>query len=295
MSKKSTRNPIITRHESSVSNESSETIATSTSQSQDIQISDAGIDNQTRVYIDTVIQSTTEAIMRNMQQLMNQHIETQKQWNIQCMETINQRFERLEQLNLQSEGNSSNQSSNNGQTTVERNQQSIAETNRDINMSQASLEGAGESGARTYKPMTRKYPTINYEALKEILTIQGFQNIKAAKTERIWLWWVMNWTEGQKMSETLTQKPSLSNKLWKTVAFGAFVNLQEFMQKSLMESTKDMNDDTALEMSEGGTIYVRKRKRAMGFEGISEWLLAFKAYMDVVLIIYKNCEQELNS
>ncbi|RIB27508.1 hypothetical protein C2G38_2137789 [Gigaspora rosea] len=304
------RNPTITRDESSASNESSDTIATSTSQNQNVQDSSGGIDNQTRMYIDIVIQSTTEAIMRNMQQMMNQQIKNQRQWNTQCMETINQRFERLEQMNIQSDDISGNRNKDSGQMTVESNQQGPIETNRELNTSQGnyspspiinnliikvSLEGADENGARTYKIMGRKYPTINYEAVKEILSVQGFQNPKAAETERIRLWWVMNWTEGQKIIETIPQKPSLYNKLWKTVALGAFVNLHEFMQKSLIDSTKDMNDDTALEMIDGGAIYIRKQKRSAVFENISEWLLAFKAYMDAVLIIYENREQELNT
>ncbi|CAG8809450.1 17196_t:CDS:1, partial [Dentiscutata erythropus] len=40
MSKKGTQNLAITRNESSISSESSDTIATSTSQSQDIQVAD---------------------------------------------------------------------------------------------------------------------------------------------------------------------------------------------------------------------------------------------------------------
>ncbi|RIB23858.1 hypothetical protein C2G38_2032377 [Gigaspora rosea] len=47
--------------------------------------------------------------------------------------------------------------------------------------------------------------------------------------------------------------------------------------------------------ADGGAIYIRKRKRNAAFENISEWLLAFKAYMDAVLIIYENREQELNT
>ncbi|CAG8801428.1 542_t:CDS:1, partial [Dentiscutata erythropus] len=74
MSKKGTQNSGITRNENSVSNESSETIATSTSPNQDVQDLYGGIDNQTRAYVDTVIQSTAAALMQNMQQLMDQQI-----------------------------------------------------------------------------------------------------------------------------------------------------------------------------------------------------------------------------
>ncbi|RIB30469.1 hypothetical protein C2G38_2152619 [Gigaspora rosea] len=195
MRKKGTRNPIVTRNESSASNESSETIATSTSQNQDVQISD-GAD---------------EPAYRNP-----------------------------EAMELTMHGNN-------------------------------QPKGAGN-------PNNPRFPKSKSSGNRTNPAMVGHEL-----------------AEGQKMLETLPQKPSLSNKLWKMVAFSTFVNLQEFMQKSLMDSAKDMNDDTALEMSEGGAIYIKKRKRTMGFENISEWLLVFKAYMNTVLIIYENRKQELNS
>ncbi|RIB25384.1 hypothetical protein C2G38_2165987 [Gigaspora rosea] len=97
------------------------------------------------------------------------------------------------------------------------------------------------------------------------------------------------------MIKIIPQKPSLGNKLWKTVALSAFMNLHKFMQKSLIDNAKEMNDDMALEMANGSTIYIRKQKHSAVFENILEWLLAFKAYMDAVLIIYENREQELNT
>ncbi|CAG8784998.1 15177_t:CDS:1, partial [Racocetra fulgida] len=74
-----------------------------------------------------------------------------------------------------------------GLTTAEGNQQSTVEINRDTSTSQgnyppspvinnliikASLEEVGENRVRSYKSTARKYPTINYEAIKEIPTIQ---------------------------------------------------------------------------------------------------------------------------
>ncbi|KAF0381758.1 hypothetical protein F8M41_012065 [Gigaspora margarita] len=86
MSKKGTRNPTITRNESSVSNESTETVATSSSQNQEAKNSDGSVNIQTKAYIDTVLQTITAAIMRSMQQMMDQQLETQRQWNLQCIE-----------------------------------------------------------------------------------------------------------------------------------------------------------------------------------------------------------------
>ncbi|RIB25153.1 hypothetical protein C2G38_2278093 [Gigaspora rosea] len=104
----------------------------------------------------------------------------------------------------------------------------------------------------------------------------------------------MNWTKGQNMIEMIPQKPSLCNKLWKAVSLSAFVNLHKFMQKSLIDNAKEMNNDIALELADGSAIYIRKQKCTAAFKNISEWLLAFKAYIDAVLIIYEHHEQELN-
>ncbi|CAG8743031.1 10069_t:CDS:2 [Gigaspora rosea] len=152
------RNPTITRDESSASNESSDTIATSTSQNQNVQDSSGGIDNQTRMYIDIVIQSTTEAIMRNMQQMMNQQIKNQRQWNTQCMETINQRFERLEQMNIQSDDISGNRNKDSGQMTVESNQQGPIETNRELNTSQGESGGSRRKWGKDIQNNGQKIP-----------------------------------------------------------------------------------------------------------------------------------------
>ncbi|CAG8730401.1 11834_t:CDS:1, partial [Gigaspora rosea] len=95
-------------NESFASNESLKTIDTSTNQTQEGQGSNEGLNGQTREYIDTVIQSTAAAIMCSMQQMMDQQNENQRQWNSQCMETINQRFERLEQMNFSNNDTSGN-------------------------------------------------------------------------------------------------------------------------------------------------------------------------------------------
>lgn len=97
------------------------------------------------------------------------------------------------------------------------------------------------------------------------------------------------------MIEMLPQKPSLTNKVWKSLAFGSFINLQEFSHKNIIDNVRHMGEETVLQASDGGAISIKKRSRGSGFQNISEWLLAFKAYMDAVLILYENQEQELNA
>ncbi|CAG8741929.1 17921_t:CDS:2, partial [Cetraspora pellucida] len=65
--------------------------------------------------------------------------------------------------------------------------------------------------------------------------------------------------------------------------------------ENLVNNIKQMNENTVLQTSEEGLLNIKKQKQNFAFKNISEWLLAFKAYMDEVLIIYDNWEQELNS
>ncbi|CAG8689954.1 23440_t:CDS:2, partial [Gigaspora rosea] len=67
----------------------------------------------------------------------------------------------------------------------------------------------------------------------------------------------------------LLQKPSLTNEIWKSLAFGLFSNLQEFSHKNMMDNIKHMGENTILQTTD--------------------------AYMDAVLVLYENREQELNA
>ncbi|CAG8529143.1 2180_t:CDS:2 [Cetraspora pellucida] len=114
-----------------------------------------------------------------------------------------------------------------------------------------------------FKLTRYKYPSFDYSKFKGIYNIQGFTNPHAAKTE--------------------------------TIAFGLYTNLQEFSYTNLLDNIKKAKDEPTLQSTEGGTISVKRWSQHTVFNDISEWLLAFKAYMDTVLVIYENREQELNT
>ncbi|CAG8734812.1 30173_t:CDS:1, partial [Gigaspora margarita] len=42
-----------------------------------------------------------------------------------------------------------------------------------------------------------------------------------------------------------------------------------------------MNEDTVLQTSESGIVIIKKQKQNTALENISDWLIAFKAYMDM--------------
>ncbi|RIB18008.1 hypothetical protein C2G38_2037259 [Gigaspora rosea] len=99
----------------------------------------------------------------------------------------------------------------------------------------------------------------------------------------------------QKALEMLPNKPNLPPRLWKAIAIRNYVDLAEFRYKSLKANMKYNDEDHSLQTSEGGVIAIRKRSHPQKFTDIAEWLLAFRAYMEAILIIYDLREQELNA
>ncbi|CAG8452775.1 9879_t:CDS:2 [Cetraspora pellucida] len=104
------------------------------------------------------------------------------------------------------------------------------------------------------KKGSRRFPTIEYKLLKNLPIVQGFNNPLAAEIESRRLWWVLNWNEGQKTIEMLAYKPSLTSKLWKTIAFGTYAELQEFAHKNIKANMKYLHDDSPLQISEGAIL-----------------------------------------
>ncbi|CAG8458972.1 22447_t:CDS:2 [Cetraspora pellucida] len=145
------------------------------------------------------------------------------------------------------------------------------------------------------KSTHRKYPSIEYTDIENLPPVQGFNNPQAALIERIRLWWILNWHEGQKAIEMILNKPNLPIRLWKAIAFGSYADLHEFTHKNIKLFLKNNDEDQTLTTAEEGTIAIRKRNQSHKFNNISEWLLAFKSYMDAVLIIFDTREQELNT
>ncbi|CAG8649671.1 8896_t:CDS:2, partial [Dentiscutata erythropus] len=58
------------------------------------------IDSQIKAYIDNACQTTVSTLIDKVKELINQQAETQKRWNEQLQNTINDRFGKLEQVGL---------------------------------------------------------------------------------------------------------------------------------------------------------------------------------------------------
>ncbi|CAG8722058.1 24795_t:CDS:2 [Gigaspora rosea] len=83
--------------------------------------------------------------------------------------------------------------------------------------------------------------------------------------------------------------PILSRQGMKVFSFGGTSRTRVYSPVLGMQRTNHVT------ISLGGTISIKRQSCHTTFVDFSEWLLAFKAYMDAVLVIYGNREHELNS
>ncbi|CAG8543328.1 36617_t:CDS:2 [Gigaspora margarita] len=133
----------------------------------------------------------------------------------QQFETINRRFEQLEQTNIGGNKLNTNNWTNSEQVvSAQQNQNQSQEATRSMNT------GNNMDQTKGNYPPTPILNKLIIEAdpaalskIKQLSVVQGLSNPRAIETECIHLWWVSNWNEGQKLIETLPQKPSLMNKI----------------------------------------------------------------------------------
>ncbi|KAF0475795.1 hypothetical protein F8M41_024545 [Gigaspora margarita] len=200
--KQKPRNNNISRSDSTTSESSAETIGAADNQGNEV--STASIEPGTRSYIDSTIQAATVSLMQQIQQFINQQAETQRQWNAQLLETINQRLAHVEQPNVnnnnQTESNPNNiQLGNNQQRIINsRDNDRAAQDNyppTPVINSLLIASGAEDQGTEpaeksetiSYKATNRKFPSFIYTFRDNTHTIQGFINEKAIETEQIHL------------------------------------------------------------------------------------------------------------
>ncbi|RIB19852.1 hypothetical protein C2G38_2180738 [Gigaspora rosea] len=80
------------------------------------------------------------------------------------------------------------------------------------------------------KITTRKYPSFEYSEI-DLPPVSSFSNNHAEEVESIRMWWILNWSEGQKALEMLPNKPNLPLRLWKAIAIRNYIDLAEFGYK----------------------------------------------------------------
>ncbi|CAG8477865.1 33960_t:CDS:2 [Gigaspora margarita] len=233
---------------STLSEETIESTEPSGSQEQDNQSQENLLSPETKPYLNAMIQTSATSIIQTMRQYMDQQFET-----------INRRFEQLEQANIGSNELNTNNRTNSEQVasvqqTQNRSQEVTRCTNTGGNMDQTegnypltpilnkliieadpaaiSSERQEKSGVVRYKVTSRKFLALDYAEIKQLSVVKKLSNPRAIETEGIHLWWVSNWNEGQKLIETLPQKPSLTNKMWKLLAFG--IRQRDYIDKEAL-------------------------------------------------------------
>lgn len=272
------------------------------------------IDLKVRSYIDDACQATITMLIRKMKEIMNRQAESQRKWNEQIQKSIEEHFSRLAQVGITTtEANLDNRAN----PKEERNEHttpaticSQSESRNDLPqgnypptpiLNSMIIDSAPlETSTSTRDELSitrnkaRKYLSINYTTLKQLPVVKDFMNQLAASIESKRLWWVSNWSEGQKVIEMLPCKLNLTSRLWKAIAFGAYVDIQEFGHKNMRANAKFYHEEILLQASEGGYITIRKRPAYNKFNDIADWLMAFSSYMEAILIIYEERESELN-
>ncbi|CAG8762298.1 1585_t:CDS:1, partial [Cetraspora pellucida] len=198
------------RDRSATSEDTVEAETEHNSQRQETDEINVWIDTPIKTYVDILIQVTTASIMQNIRQYMDQQMEVQREWNIRCMETINQRFAQLEQTNTLDSEIRNNQVSDNDPAMArqypESNRRNILQapnTERSMDPQEGNYPSTpvindliaridsessqvGELGldikSVKYKSTNRKYPALNYVSLSSISDAQGMFSKEATIT-----------------------------------------------------------------------------------------------------------------
>lgn len=92
----------------------------------------------------------------------------------------------------------------------------------------------------------------------------------------------------------LACKPNLTSQVWKSIAFGAYIDLQEFFHINIKANVKYLSENTPLQVSKGGYISIWKQNIHRKFYDISEQILVFRSYIEAILILCSNRKQVLN-
>ncbi|CAG8766054.1 16836_t:CDS:2, partial [Cetraspora pellucida] len=135
----------------------------------------------------------------NIQQYMDQQLETQRELNAQYMEMINRRFTQLEQMNLANDENNQIQCL---QSNEQRPEQQTEHAESELNSTQGNYPSTpiinnlimrtpeaqeNERGIvkepLRYKVTTQKFPVVDYTTMEPLTAVQEMGNQKAIETE----------------------------------------------------------------------------------------------------------------
>ncbi|RIB26433.1 hypothetical protein C2G38_2030222 [Gigaspora rosea] len=183
------------------------------------------IDSNTKPYIDAACQNSANMIINSIKAYIDQHAATQSATIDKLNKSIDQRFEQLQLQNPQ-------QRPSNLQNTTQQEQHNH-DLKANLNNNRAFISNKKQFTATLFKqphPQKRnmlitavypnKYPLFEYNG-NDLPLVTGFSNYYATNVESIRLWWILNWSEGQKALEMLLTKPNLPHVFGKQLQLEA--------------------------------------------------------------------------
>ena len=120
----------------------------------------------------------------------------------------------------------------------------------------------------------------------------SFTDPLAKVIEKRRLFVIKNWNTVWPQLQLLTDKPAISDRTWKRLAFGQYIDLAEFLDKELEQAIEDQEEP--LKLTEGGSLKVsRDRKPKITY--LAQWVQAWDRYSEAAIIICETRAGELNN
>ena len=137
---------------------------------------------------------------------------------------------------------------------------------------------------------TRQPEEFNFTDQTAGIAIENIKDALAKVVEKRRLTFIRNWSIIWPQLQQITNKPALTDKTWKRLAFGQFTELSDFLTQDIRNITTD--EDDTLKTAEGGTISLAKEKKQRIYN-LSQWLQAWSKYTKAALIICAARQDEL--
>jgi hypothetical protein len=151
----------------------------------------------------------------------------------------------------------------------------------DLTVTKEDLEAIGS--------LTRHPKEIDFENPTADINTRNIKDPLARVIEKRRLTFIKNWTIIWPTLQYRTNKPAISDKTWKLLAFGQYVDLADFLVQDISQAT---NDEGTLKTLEGGAISLVKEKRQKIFY-LPQWIQAWSRYTKAALIICEARQEEL--
>jgi hypothetical protein len=122
------------------------------------------------------------------------------------------------------------------------------------------------------------------------IAVHNITDTLARIIEKRRLTFIKNWTTIWPHLQLITNKPEISDKTWKRLAFGQYVELTDFTAQNVNQHTAD--EESFLKITDIGTITTTKGRKQR-ITNLPAWLQAWTRYTTAALIICAARQEEL--